>query len=87
MIVDTKTMTIVGLADFGEDRTERTIDEKADYRLVFLFQPLMDSYTQPIAILTSNGQTYGNKLAQLVIQAAVKLEKAAAIVHKIYQKE
>ena len=83
VIVYRKTMTLVGLADFGEDRTERTIDEKTGYVLDFLFQSLMDSYTQPIAVFTSNDPTHGNKLAQLVIQAVVKLEKAGAIVHGV----
>ena len=76
-------MTLVGLADFGEDRTEMAIDGKADYGLVFIFQPLMVSYTQPIAVSASNGPTHGNKLAQLVIQAVVKLKKAGAIVHGV----
>ena len=43
VIVDTKTMTLVVLADFGEDRAERTIDEKAGYGLVF-FIPTTDGF-------------------------------------------
>ena len=38
----------------------------------------MDSYTQPIAVFTYNGPSHRNNLAQLVIQAVVKLEKAGA---------
>ena len=34
-----------------------------------------------VSVFTSNGPTHGNKLAQLVIQAVVKLEKADAIAH------
>ena len=49
----------------------------------FLFQPFMDSYTQPIAVFTSNGPTHGNKSAQLVMQAVVKHEKAGAINRKM----
>jgi len=57
------------------------LKDKATHGLVFLFQPLADSYTQPIAVFASKGPVNGLTLAQLVIKAVVLLENAGAKVH------
>lgn len=75
-------MSFEGLQDFGDGK-QQNIDDQADHALVFLFQPLMASFTQPIALFTSKETTPGLKLAQLVIQAIIFVEKAGAIVHGV----
>lgn len=42
---------------------------QADYGLVIMFQPLYDSYSQPIAVFASKGPVRGRVLAQLIIKS------------------
>ena len=80
--LNTKTMELSGLTDYG-DGAAADISDQADYGLVILLQPLMDDYTQPIAVFTSKGPTGGVMLAKLIIQAIVLLEKAGAKIHGV----
>lgn len=80
--LDRKTMEIVGLTDYG-DQAPSDISEKANHGLVFVFHPLMNSFTQPIAIFVSKGPTTGIELSKLIIQAISVLEKAGALIHGV----
>lgn len=67
--INSKTLTYNGLIDFGNDGTQTlNLDEKANHGLVIMFQPLMDSYCQPIGVFASKGSVSGEVLAQLVIK-------------------
>jgi len=81
--VNTKTLTYSGLIDFGSEDLPKANDlsDKATHGLVFMFQPLADSYTQPIAVFASKGPVAGLTLTQLIIKAVVLLENAGAKVH------
>lgn len=57
------------------------LKDKATHGLVFLFQPLADSYTQPIAVFASKGPVNGLTLTQLIVKAVVLLENAGVKVH------
>ena len=46
---------------------------KADHGLVIMFQPLFDSYTQPIAVFASQGPVPGKVLAQLITKSTSNL--------------
>ena len=70
--LNTKTMELSVLTDYG-DGAAADISDQVDYGLVILLQPLMDDYTQPIAVFTSKGPTGG------VMLAIVLLEKAGEI--------
>ena len=77
-----KTMESSGLTDYG-DGAAADISQQADHGLVILLQPLMDDYTQPIAVFTSKGSTDRITLAKLIIQAIILLEKAGAKIHSV----
>lgn len=70
--VRSKTLTYCGLIDFGVDGYQASnLDEKADHALVIMFQPLADSYSQPIAVFASKGPVHGEVLAQLIIKVDI----------------
>jgi len=86
--VNSKTLSYTGLIDFGKDSEELDnlptavdINSKATHGLVFLFQPLADSYTQPIGVFASRGPVNGLTLVKLIIKAVLLLEKSGAYVH------
>ena len=60
--VNTTKLTYVGLVDFGDDipeKTGRSINDKANHALVFMFHALGDQYTQPIGVFASKGPVDG----------------------------
>lgn len=57
------------------------MNDKATHGLVLMFQPLADSYTQPIAVFASKGPVGGLTLTQIIIKAVFLLENAGAKVH------
>ncbi|CAL1672102.1 unnamed protein product [Lasius platythorax] len=59
------------------------VDEKANTGLVFMFQPLADNYTQPIAVFAFRGPVKGVELAKLVTKALILLENFGAVMHGI----
>lgn len=70
--VNSKTLSYTGLIDFGEEDEElkdlpkaTNINSKATHGLVFMFQPLADSYTQPIAVFASKGPVNGLTLSKI----------------------
>lgn len=79
--VCSKTLTYKGLVDFGEDKKANDIKEQATQALVFMFQPLADNYTQPLAIFASKGPVVGIELAKLLVKCIIILEKSGAVVH------
>lgn len=84
--VCSKNLTYIGLTDFGDDGPQCTdIQDQATHDLVFMFQPLADSYTQPIAVFASKNPVKGecDELAKLVIKAIVYLENVGAKIHGI----
>lgn len=82
--VNTKTMELVGIEDFGDDvDDEKTTYEIADHALVFMFCPAADSYTQPVALYASKNATKGIILASLIVKVIQELEKAGAFVDGI----
>ena len=83
LLLDQKTMTFIGLEDYGDDLPKNVDGEMADHGLVIMFQPLYDNYSQPIAVFVSKGVATGDDLAVLVIQAIVMLEKAGAKIHGV----
>lgn len=67
--INSKKLTYTGLIDFGIDGMQSlNLDEKADYGLVIMFQPLADFYSQPIGVFASRGPVVGEVLAQLVMK-------------------
>ncbi|KMQ91913.1 hypothetical protein RF55_8168 [Lasius niger] len=77
-------LTYRGLVDFGEDgKKAESVDEKANTGLVFMFQPLADNYTQPIAVFAFRGPVKGVELAKLVTKALILLENFGAVMHGI----
>lgn len=51
------TFTYKGLTDFGEERLKTsTVHEMANHGLVLMFQPLADSYSQPIVVFANRGR-------------------------------
>lgn len=48
--VYSKTLTYIGLVNHGEDYKATCINEKATSGLVFMFQPLTNNYSQPVAV-------------------------------------
>lgn len=81
--VCSKSLTYRGLVDHGEDYKASDINEKATSGLVFMFQPLADSYSQPVAVFASRGPVVGTELAKLIIKCIILLEKAGGIIHGI----
>lgn len=69
------------MVDFGEDYKATDIKEKATSGLVFMFQPLPDTYSQPVAVLASKWSVVGTELAKLMIKCIILLEQTGAIVH------
>lgn len=67
--------------DFGEDKKANDIKEQATQALVFMFQPLVDNYTQPLAMFASKGPVVGIELAKLLIKCIILLEESGAVVH------
>ncbi|XP_050066806.1 uncharacterized protein LOC126555886 [Aphis gossypii] len=55
--VDSKSLTYIGLEDFGEDMESTGL--KANHALVFMFQSLCTNFSQPIAVFASRGPTKG----------------------------
>ncbi|XP_024878382.1 uncharacterized protein LOC112458807 [Temnothorax curvispinosus] len=79
-----KNLTYVGLTDFGDDGPQSTdIEDQATHGLVFMFQPVADKHTQPIAVFASKNPAKGEQLAMLVIKAIVYLEKSGAKIHGV----
>lgn len=75
--LDPKTLRYHGVVDFGDDEIGSTEYEKlADHALVLGFSALADDYFQPIGCFAAKGGTPGVKLAKLVLQAIILLEKA-----------
>lgn len=74
-----------GLVDFGQDdEVAANVDEKADYALVFMYQPLENVHAaQPISIFAARGPVQGMKLAELVIEAIVLVERCGAKIHGV----
>lgn len=83
LVVDPKTMSYKGVEDFGDNEIKNINTDIANYGLVLVFQPLYDSYSQPIAVFASKGTTKGEKLAKLVVEAISLLESSGAKVHGI----
>jgi len=57
--VNTRTLTYIGLEDFGEGFETRPT-EKANHALVLMVQSLADNIHQPIAVFASKGPVKGN---------------------------
>ncbi|XP_063986279.1 uncharacterized protein LOC135167229 isoform X2 [Diachasmimorpha longicaudata] len=82
--VDTKSLTYRGLQDFGEDGLRSSkFTEKANHGLVILFQPLADTYTQPIAVFASRGPVKGDVVASLILRAITLMENVGAKIHGV----
>uniref|UniRef100_A0A0C9RM27 T_2 protein n=1 Tax=Fopius arisanus TaxID=64838 RepID=A0A0C9RM27_9HYME len=81
--VDTKTLEYKGLIDMGEKQNSVNFSQKADYGLVIMFQPLADTYTQPIAVFASKGSVKGETLAVLIVRAIILMEQIGAKIHGV----
>lgn len=82
--VCSKNLTYSGLTDFGDDGPKSSeITEQADHGLVIMFQPLADSYTQPVAVFASKNSVKGEELAKIVVKATMYLEESGAKIHGI----
>ncbi|EFN85675.1 hypothetical protein EAI_00101, partial [Harpegnathos saltator] len=82
--VCSKTLTYSGLVDFGDEGPQATsIEDQATHGLVLMFQPLADTYTQPVAVFASKNPVRGDELAKIAVKAIVLLEESGAIVHGI----
>lgn len=82
--VCSRNLTYVGLTDFGEDGPESTdIRDQATHGLVLMFQPLADTYTQPIAVFASKNPVKGEELTKLVVKAIIYLERSGAKIHGV----
>lgn len=82
--VSSKDLTYTGLTDgFDHDESDSSTDinDQATHGLVFLFQPLADKFTQPVAVFASKNPVKGDELAKLVVKAIMLLEKAGARIH------
>ena len=80
--VDPKSIKILGLADYGNEEQVK-VSEKADHGMIFMFQPLMGSFTQPVAVFVSKGPACGTTIAKLIVQVISQLEKAGAKMHGV----
>lgn len=83
LLLDRKTMQLKGVEDFGDNSPKDLDSEMADHGLVLMFQPLYDTYSQPVAVFASSGPTCGDVLAKLVVQAIILLEQVGAKIHGI----
>lgn len=82
--VCSKNLTYVGLTDFGDDGLQSiNIEDQATHGLILMFQPLADSYTQPIAVFASKNPVKGEELAKIVIKAIAYLEMSGAKIHGV----
>jgi len=63
--VNTRTLTYLGLEDFGEDFETRE-NKKANHGLVLMIQSLADNVHMPIAVFASNGSIKGLHLRKKV---------------------
>lgn len=86
--VKSHTLTYSGLIDFGREGEfcnelpkANRLDDLANHGLVILFQPLADTYTQPIAVFASRGPVKGDTLVKLLIKATILLEKSGVLIH------
>lgn len=59
--VNTKTLTYLGLEDFGDGFKDKSQD-KANHALVLMLQSLADNVQQPIAVFASKGPVKGTYL-------------------------
>lgn len=61
LAVNTRTLTYIGLEDFGSDipNCSENDKQKANHGLVFMFQSLKQNYSQPIAVFASCGPVKG----------------------------
>ena len=82
--VCSKNLTYVGLTDFGDDGPQsNNIEDQAIHGLVLMFQPLADSYTQPIAVFASKNPVKSDELAKIVIKAIAYVERFGARIHGV----
>ncbi|KAL5239310.1 hypothetical protein ACI65C_006720 [Semiaphis heraclei] len=68
--VFSKSLTYRGLVDYGKDYKATDIHEKATSGLVFMFQPLADSYSQPVAVFASRSPVAGALIHGIVSDGA-----------------
>lgn len=71
-----------GFVDYGGVTNEGT-NQLADHALVLMFVPLFESWVQPIAAFATKGAAPGKILAELVLEAVVRLHKHNATVISI----
>ncbi|XP_050060677.1 uncharacterized protein LOC126551448 isoform X2 [Aphis gossypii] len=74
--VNSRTLTYMGLEDFGEELNNTNSSQKANHALVLMWQSLADNFVQPIAVFASHGTVKGVDLAKLVIRAILLMENA-----------
>lgn len=63
--VNTRTLTYLGLEDFGEG-FETKENKKANHGLVLMIQSLADNVHMPIAVFASNGSIKGLYLIKII---------------------
>lgn len=71
-----------GFVDYGGVTNEGT-NQLADHALVLMFVPLFESWVQPIAAFATKCAAPGKILAELVLEAVVRLHKHNATVISI----
>lgn len=82
--VCSRNLTYSGLTDFGSDGpTASDINNQATHGLVIMFQPIADTYTQPIAVFASQNPVLGDELAKLVVKAIAYVENCGALIHGV----
>lgn len=82
--VNTSNLSWTGLQDFGEDTPHSsTLKDKANHGLVIMYQPLNDTYTQPIAVFASKGPVKGDVITSLIMKAIVLMEGVGAKIHGV----
>lgn len=77
--VNLKTMEFKGVQDYGRDievEEDITIDDKANYGLVFMFSSLSYEFHQPIGVFGSKSATKATVLCALFLQAVFAVEVA-----------
>lgn len=93
LTVCSKTLTFKGLVDYGEEYKTTNINEKATSGLVFMFQPLADTYCQPVAIFAAKGSVISTPsiswnfkylLTGKINQDKLEVSKHRKQVHKIH---